>query len=417
MQWSIEMRPHTLGDVYGAEKVKTYFYNLKKQKKDFPQGILFKGFTGSGKTTSAKIVAQMLVCTNPKENGDPCCECPDCKAIIDEKYNRTVLQIDGGNSSKDEVVSTISDFIATPSFMNRPKVIMVEEAQELSSAAQKSLLKLLEIPRKNIHIILTTMTGQGGKNLPSAIINRCQRFLFSAATVQEMLLYLKSVLQKRPEVMAQMPDLSQDEFMAFLQAIALNANGSYRQGLQLLEQCIDSGVYTAQDISKEFGITDEAGFYQIMLDLLNGKMTQESFETIMNGDANALAAVFSLAYKVISDAECYRLFKRVPNVDNDNEFFMRQAREISSHPKFIFMRDTFYEFAQYEKLMPSNIRMLICRVYENCATGTITRLVESKPIVVPEVKPTPIQQEAPKVEPIATEAETPAPARRVIRRG
>ena len=77
-------------------------------------------------------------------------------------------------------------------------------------------------------------------------------------------------------------------------------------------------------------------------------------------------SVFSLSYKVISDAECYRLFGKVPNVDEDNEFFMRQAKEISSHPNFPYMRDIYYEFAQYEKLMPSNIRMLVCRVYDKC---------------------------------------------------
>lgn len=366
MQWSIEDRPHKLSDMVGTDKVKSYFYNIKKEKKDFPQGIIFQGFTGMGKTCAAKIVAQMIVCDNPKENGDPCCECSHCKAIIDEKYNKSVMQIDGGNSSKDEIVNTINDFLATPSMMGKPKVVMVEEAQELSSAAQKSLLKLLEIPRKNTHIILTTMTGNGGKRLPSAILNRCIRFNFAAATNKEMVSYLSKILKGKPEVMKEMPDLTQEEFFKFLESIAMNSAGSYRQGLQLLEQCIDTGVYTSKDIAKEFGITDEAGFYEIMLDMLNGNISKESFETLCDGDANKLNSVFSLSYKVISDAECYRLFGKVPNVDEDNEFFMRQAKEISSHPNFPYMRDIYYEFAQYEKLMPSNIRMLVCRVYDKC---------------------------------------------------
>ena len=366
MQWSIEDRPHKLSDMAGTDKVKSYFYNIKKEKKDFPQGIIFQGFTGMGKTCAAKIVAQMIVCDNPKENGDPCCECSHCKAIIDEKYNKSVMQIDGGNSSKDEIVNTINDFLATPSMMGKPKVVMVEEAQELSSAAQKSLLKLLEIPRKNTHIILTTMTGNGGKRLPSAILNRCIRFNFAAATNKEMVSYLSKILKGKPEVMKEMPDLTQEEFFKFLESIAMNSAGSYRQGLQLLEQCIDTGVYTSKDIAKEFGITDEAGFYEIMLDMLNGNISKESFETLCDGDANKLNSVFSLSYKVISDAECYRLFGKVPNVDEDNEFFMRQAKEISSHPNFPYMRDIYYEFAQYEKLMPSNIRMLVCRVYDKC---------------------------------------------------
>lgn len=382
MQWSISDRPHTLNDMVGNEKVKSYFYNIKKEKKDFPQGIIFTGVTGMGKTCAAKIISQMIVCDNPKENGDPCCECSHCKAIIDEKYNKSVMQIDGGNSSKDEIVNTINDFLATPSMMGKPKVVMVEEAQELSSAAQKSLLKLLEIPRKNTHIILTTMTGNGGKRLPSAILNRCIRFNFAAATNKEMVSYLSTILKGKPEVMKAMPDLTQEEFFKFLEAIAMNSAGSYRQGLQLLEQCIDTGVYTSKDIAKEFGITDEAGFYEIMLDMLNGSLSKESFETLCGGDANKLNSVFSLSYKVISDAECYRLFGKVPNVDEDNEFFMRQAKEISSHPNFPYMRDIYYEFAQYEKLMPSNIRMLVCRVYDKCKNHTtgVKPLRESTPL-------------------------------------
>ncbi len=213
------------------------------------------------------------------------------------------------------------------------------------------------------------MTGNGGKRLPSAILNRCVRFNFPAATNKEMISYLNSVLKSKPEVIKEMPDLKQEEFFKFLEAIAMNANGSYRQGLQLLEQCIDCGVYTAKDIAKEFGITDEAGFYEIMLDLLNGNISKESFETLCGGDANKLNSVFSLSYKVIADAECYRLFGHVPNVDDDNEYFLRQAKEISSHPNFPYMREVYYEFAQYEKLMPSNIRMLVCKVFDACKKG------------------------------------------------
>lgn len=430
MQWSISQRPHTLNEVAGCDTAKRYFYNLVKEKKEFPQGMVFKGMTGVGKTTLSKIVSQMIVCSNPKPNGDPCCECADCRAIINEKYSRTVLQIDGGNSSKDEVVGTITDFLATSSMLNRPKVVLVEEAQELSSAAQKSLLKLLEIPRKNTHIIFTTMTGNGGKTLPSAIMNRCQRFIFYAAKPQEMMSFLKSTLMKMPEVLEQMPDMSVEQQGEFFTAIAMNANGSYRQGLQLLEQCVDAGVWTAKDIGKEFGITDEASFYQIMLDMLNGKMTDESFETLCGGDANKLQSVFSLSYKVIADAECYRLFGHVPNVDDDNEFFLRQAKEISAHPNFPYMRSVYYEFAQYEKLMPSNIRMLVCKVFDACKTGpkVAQKLKEQKvPVIHVETPKDATVSEAfetvnkvrasfDSMEPVKPVEEAPASSRRVIRR-
>ena len=82
-QWTITKRPHTFNDLYKCDQIKKYFYGLVSKKKDFPNAVLFQGKYGCGKTTSAKILAQMMVCQNPHENGDPCCECPSCRAIID----------------------------------------------------------------------------------------------------------------------------------------------------------------------------------------------------------------------------------------------------------------------------------------------------------------------------------------------
>lgn len=252
--WSITKRPHVLSDVRGNEKVKKYFYDLVKEKSDFPKAVIFQGLTGSGKTTSAKIIAQMLVCKNPKENGDPCCECPACKAIIDETYNRSVMQLDGRNIGIDDLRDKVTPFVITPSITDKNKVIIIEELQEMGAEAQKYFLKTIENPQNNIYFIFTTMTGsKKSASLDKAFINRCVRFLYNEANISELMDYALDVLKSEPKVLEEIPEMEQEKFYRFLQAIAENSGGSYRQCIQLLEQCVKSGVYDPIEIMREFG--------------------------------------------------------------------------------------------------------------------------------------------------------------------
>jgi hypothetical protein len=80
----------------------------------------------------------------------------------------------------------------------------------------------------------------------------------------------------------------------------------------MLEQCIDMEMYSEEAIRNYFHLTNESEFYKILLELLNGDLCDDSFQTLMCGDGNTIASLFALTYKVISDAESYRLFGRIP---------------------------------------------------------------------------------------------------------
>lgn len=372
MQWTISKRPRTLGEMAGAEKIKNNFYKLIKDGKDFPKSIMLQGLYGSGKTTASKILAQMLVCKNPAENGDPCSVCPSCRAIVDETFNRDVIQLDAAANGKLDDVSKIKDFIATPPMQDKVKVVLLEEAQELSADAMKAFLKMIETPRKGIHFIMTTMVGHGGSKIPPALVSRSQRYIFPSASVTDIMMYLKGIMES--EGLWGSVDIPKEFHMEGLQAIAYNSDGSYRQALQLLEQCIDSQTFTPAEIRENFGITNEADFYPIMLGIANRNLTENDFQTLLCGDANKLAKVFAFSYKVISDTEAYRLFKKVPANDGtvregrEDDWFLRQARELSAHPKFPIMRDAFKHFAEVENLSPSHFRLFIYDLYEKCGT-------------------------------------------------
>ena len=129
-QWSISLRPKSFKEYFGNDRLKKYFYSSAKNK-SWPTATLLQGQFGGGKTTAAQIIAQMMVCQNPDEEGNPCCECASCKAIIEEKFNRDVMQIDGGQASKDTIIETITNFVSTPPWKDSHKIIILEEVQEL----------------------------------------------------------------------------------------------------------------------------------------------------------------------------------------------------------------------------------------------------------------------------------------------
>lgn len=361
-QWSISMRPHTLNEVHGQDHIKKYFYNVVKDKKPFPTAMLFQGQFGCGKTTIAKIVTQMLVCKHPKENGDPCCECPACKDIMDETFSRdNVLQIDGGQASKDEVIDKITDFVSTPAWSGGNKVLILEEVQELSTKAKNSLLKTLEKPVKGIHYIMTSMEDLKASGLTS----RCQVFKFPPVQVSELMMYLADTMEKIPykgSNLWESEDVPNDFKMEGVKAIAESANGSYRMALQMLEQCVESDMFKPEEIQSKLGIVSTTTFLNLLMSMMNGKDETKVYNTLIEGDYNAN---FSLIFKVISDAECLRVFGAAPG---NNDFFNKQAKMVCSHQNFQFVRDTICNFAAAHQsyIKKSEYVVMMAKMYDIC---------------------------------------------------
>lgn len=362
-QWSINKRPHTFNELYKCDQIKKYFYGLVSKKKDFPNATLFQGKYGCGKTTSAKILAQMMVCQNPAENGDPCCDCPSCKAIIDETFNRDVMQIDGGQAGKDEIIENVNNFVSLPPFKDRKKVVIIEEIQELSTKAKNSLLKTLEMPKKNIHFIFTSMDNMTSSGLTS----RCEVFKFKPATTLEIMYYLKGIMEnEKIDGVSIWEDSSIPmEFKTEgLKMIADSCDGSYRAALQLLEQCFDSEVYNIDDLQKEIGIVSQNTFINCLDDILAANPTEKMFNTLIDGDYNAN---FNMMYKVIADSETFRVFKQIPN-GGSNDYFIKQAAMYSQHKNFEIVRDAFFNFAESNKdyIKKSSYYIFISKLIDAC---------------------------------------------------
>lgn len=378
MQWSLSKRPHKLDDIFGQDHVKKYFKNIhlkqlsreaeEAQKKitdpnykvvsvdEYPTVSLFSGRFGTGKTTTAQIVAMMMTCTNPDKEGNPCCECPECLSILDQSFGRDCIQIDGGQAGKDDVIDTVTEFLRTGPFYAPRKVVIIEEVQELSDKARNSMLRLTETNKSKVHFLFTSM-----EDLPSSgFLSRAQKFKFKYAPVDSVMYYLKSIMES--EGLWDNKDIPEEFKFQGLATIAANSDGSYRQALQILQQCILTESFTAEDIKNNFGYVDYESFANVLTAILNGCSDEVIFNSIIEGDYNN---TYNLAYKVVSDAVQWITFHKV----SGGTYFENQAKLIGSHKNFPLMLQTFKELSNSTRtgfLKKSDYVIAMCELLNKC---------------------------------------------------
>ena len=186
---AITLRPRTFADVFNQSSVVKELEE-RAVSKDWPTAMLLKGPSGSGKTTVAQIVAMTINCS-ALENGNPCGACASCKSIMEERFDRDTLVLDGSTIGvKDDVVS-FGNLADMAPMMDKKKVLIIEEADQLSASAKNALHKILEKPRSHVHFILLSMFPNG---LPPSIQSRCQTYTFKAFGMKEIAYGLKDVM-------------------------------------------------------------------------------------------------------------------------------------------------------------------------------------------------------------------------------
>ena len=184
---------------------------------------LFCGTRGTGKTSIAKIFAKEVNCEHPVE-GSPCRECPTCKAIA-AGVSMNVIEIDAASNNGVDNIREIVDEVSYSPTEGKYKVYIIDEVHMLSIGAFNALLKTLEEPPSYVIFILATTEVH---KIPITILSRCQRYDFrriSIETITDRLRELMEVEQITVEEKA-------------LRYIAKTADGSFRDALSLLDQCI-----------------------------------------------------------------------------------------------------------------------------------------------------------------------------------
>ena len=233
-------RPQTFDDVVGQQSVTQTLKNQLQTGK-LSHAYLFTGSRGTGKTSSAKILAKAVNCENPQD-GNPCNVCAACRAI-DSGSCMDVLEIDAAsNNGVDNVRDLRDDAVYTPSQV-KMRVYIIDEVHMLSLQAFNALLKLIEEPPEHLLFILATTELH---KVPATILSRCQRFSFRRISQEDIV--------GRLQYVAYQENIELDDNAARI--LARLADGGMRDGLSLLDQCASASVgdLTAERVYACLGI-------------------------------------------------------------------------------------------------------------------------------------------------------------------
>ncbi|WP_339005851.1 DNA polymerase III subunit gamma/tau [Fusobacterium animalis] len=216
-------RPSSFSEVSGEnEIVKSLKLSLKN--KSMAHAYLFSGPRGVGKTTIARLIAKGVNCLNLKENGEPCNECKNCKAINEGRFS-DLIEIDAASNRSIDEIRSLKEKINYQPVEGLKKVYIIDEAHMLTKEAFNALLKTLEEPPA--HVIFILATTELEKILPT-IISRCQRYDFKPLDLEEMKLGLEHILKEE--------NLSMTDDV--YPVIYENSSGSMRDSISILERLI-----------------------------------------------------------------------------------------------------------------------------------------------------------------------------------
>lgn len=235
-------RPQTFDHLVGQEAIRQTLLNALKNG-IVSHAYLFSGPRGTGKTTTARLIAKALLCEKKLPTGEPCDTCALCTEI---KENRLIdlIEIDAAsNGGVDEIRDLKEKINFAPTRANR-KVYIIDEVHMLSKGAFNALLKTLEEPPSHTHFILATTELH---KVPETILSRCQRFDFHRIE--------QSVLVERLRFIADQEKIGVDDDAIAVMAAA--ANGGMRDAITILEQLSGQEKITAQIVSHHLGMSGD----------------------------------------------------------------------------------------------------------------------------------------------------------------
>lgn len=246
-----KFRPNSFEDVKGQDAIVTTLRNQIKKER-IGHAYLFCGTRGTGKTTVAKILAKAVNCENPAD-GNPCNECPTCRAI-NSGASMNVIEIDAASNNGVDNIREIVEEVRYSPTEGKFKVYIIDEVHMLSAGAFNALLKTLEEPPAYVLFILATTEVH---KIPITIMSRCQRYDFKRITVECISDRLTELMDKE--------GLSAEE--KALRYIARMADGALRDALSLLDQCIafyPEGTLTYDNVLEVLGNVDVEVFAKLL---------------------------------------------------------------------------------------------------------------------------------------------------------
>ena len=244
-------RPGNFEELVGQEHVSKTLLNAIKNDK-IAHAFLFCGPRGTGKTSSARILARILNCEDPGPNAEPCNECTSCKAFSDNaSFN--IAELDAASNNSVDAIRNLNDQVRVPPQNGKYRIFIIDEVHMLSAAAFNAFLKTLEEPPPYAIFILATTEKH--KILPT-ILSRCQIFDFKRISISDIVQRLEEIC-KSEGIMAS-PDA--------LSIIAQKADGAMRDALSIYDKIVSfsDGQISYENVLEQLNVLDYDYYFRVI---------------------------------------------------------------------------------------------------------------------------------------------------------
>ena len=277
-----EYRPQTFAELVGQDHVARTLRNAVETDQ-VAHAYIYAGPRGTGKTSTARILAKTLNCvgadgTQDRPTAKPCGVCRHCIAIADG-VSLDVVEMDAASNRSIDDVRDLRDKIAFAPVDGRFKVYIVDEVHMLTREAFNALLKTLEEPPDNVIFVLATTEPH---KIPETIVSRCQRFDFHRPQVTDIVRLLAGIVERenaRPDSERGGPPIDiQDEA---LHIIARHSQGGFRDAIGTLDKLVTyaEGAITSTDVLEALGVTSSDLLFEIT-DVVTERRTAEALQFV-----------------------------------------------------------------------------------------------------------------------------------------
>jgi len=338
-----KFRPTKFSEMVGQEHIKKTLINQLIANR-VGHAYLFNGGRGTGKTTTAKILARAVNCLN-LQDGEPCNECEICKGALDGSLT-DIVEMDAASNNSVEDVRQIREAVNFLPTKAKYRVYIIDEVHMLSTGAFNALLKTLEEPPEHVKFILATTEPQ---KLPATILSRCQRFDFKRISNEDIIKDLEYVCK---ESNIKITDSA-------LNLIAVLAEGGMRDALSILERCSQEG----DDQIDENRVKDLVGipkttFINKIANNIIDEQSEEALNTLQEiiDDGKDIG---NLIWEIIKYIKDILLYKATSKTEMYNQEEIEAIKAISDKTSKQQLIDLICTLSEIENTMKQSSQKLI----------------------------------------------------------